>query len=201
MTDPTPARRADLRGRPRPGGRLRPWRPRACRGRRRPCPSRLVPGRPTPRSRSWVRRCPCSTNPSPVVEPPSALKGRIMAAAAADLEARQSGARRAAGRRARDAGRARGSRGRRADAVPERRRADARAARKTSPATWVGADRGGPRHRAPWRVEPPAPGTDRRPRRRTSRTSLRSSTSPASPAPSRPCSRRRPAADRGASPR
>ncbi len=57
------------------------------------------------------RRWPTSV---PVVEPPAALKARIMAAAAADLDARGDGRRRAAGRRARGAGRAGGSRRRRA---------------------------------------------------------------------------------------
>ena len=104
-----------------------------------------------------------------MVEPSPALKGRIMAAAAADLEARRTGGglppvaavatpAAAAGARAQ----------RRGDAVPERRRAER------------ARGRAGPRRRsgsvriaavlaivAPRRLEPAAPGTARRPRRRT----------------------------------
>ena len=47
---------------------------------------------PHPRSPSWPASCPCSRRPCATVEPPVGLKDRIMAAAAADLEARRAAA-------------------------------------------------------------------------------------------------------------
>jgi RNA polymerase sigma factor (sigma-70 family) len=184
------ARRADLRGRPRPGGRLCP----GALGQPRPTPS--VPSRPVPEAppRSPRRVSAARLDASPAGGPSSALKGRIAGRGRRPRGATVGRRRRPSpppGRRPRRRPRAP------AYAVPERRRAE-RPGDTRRPRDPGGAD-------AVLVIGSSAHGIscsrDARPGTVKGTTWRRSSTSPASRAHSRPCSRLRPAADRAASPR